>query len=436
MEPLSAHGLWSKATLNAREKRVSGDQSSLTNTPPPVSQHTSSSRQRDGEQQALHPQQYLTHSPASPPEAQPLLQIFPVKQRSIAPTLSPIGAGHIPPPGPLLIGGNTNGNGSSLVPELSVIRIFAGKKLQTEETFRTVLLNSSTSSEELVKQAIQRFPLPAGEDVTDYYPTVKRLEGSAAVLHPEEKPLVVSETLAEAALNPPKDKRSSVGNISSIASNLSQYSAIKKLPMNDFTDDAQVRIYLNKRPESASDDGGVMEEGDPTSNKSVPGDVETGGFRPLPLPPSRGPHNLSTVGVSVPSECFSGPSSHFALQLLIYQDDLPDDMVFNPLTDLEAIVIKDTLRNRTQAAMSSAPFRRKSFMFPKNITVAEVIEISLERFGIPGGIVDGSDEVEDKNKERCSSSGFRYVLNVLVDGKGGWRPLFRSPFILTLVNKF
>jgi hypothetical protein len=88
--------------------------------------------------------------------------------------------------------------------------------------FKTVLLNSSTSSEEPVKQAAQRFRIPAGEDRTDYYLTVKRLEGSPAVLRPEEKPLVVFETLTEAALDLPKVKRSSIGSISSIAGNLSQ----------------------------------------------------------------------------------------------------------------------------------------------------------------------------------------------------------------------
>jgi len=407
----------------------------LTNTSPPVSQHTSSFRQRDGDQQGLYPQQYPTRSPVSPPEWQPLLQISPVNlgQRSIAPTLSLTSEGRRSRPGLLLIRGNINGDGSSLVPDLSVIRVFAGKELQTEETSRTVLLNSSTSSEELVKRAIQRFLLPAGEDATDYYLTVKRLEGSSTVLRPEEKPLVVFETLAGAALDLPKVKRSSVGNISSTAIDVSQGPAIKKLPMNDFTDDAPVKIYLNRRPELASDEGGTMEEGDTTSNQSVPRDGEAGGFRPLPLPPPQGAHHLSTVGVSVPSERFSGPSSHIALHLLIYPNDLPDDMVFDPLTDSEAIVFKNTLRSRTQAAMSSAPFRRKSFVFPNNVTVAEVIEIGLERFGIPGGVVDGSDEVEDKNTKRRSSSGVRYVLNVLVDGKGGWRPLFRSYFILTSI---
>jgi len=281
--------------------------------------------------------------------------------------------------------------------------------LRTEATFTTVLLRSSTSSGELVKQAIRRFRLrlPAGEDATDYYYlTVKRLEGSSAVLHPEEKPLVIFRILARASLDLPK------------------------LPMNDFTDDTAVKIHLNRRSESASDEDGTMEEGDTaTNNGSVPGDGEAGEVRLRPRP-----QNLNTVGVSVPSQRFSSPSFCFALQLLIYPDDLPDNMVFDPLT--EVVVFKDTLHDRTQAAAPFVPFRSKIYIFPKNITVAEVIEISLERFEIPDGVVHGGDEVEDKNTKRRSPSRVHYVLNVLVDGKGGWCPLFRPPFMLTSFIKF
>ena len=385
------------------------------NTTPPVSLHATSLRQRDREQQALYQQQYLTRSPASPPEAQSLIQASPGSPRQglipiggASATLSPTSDGRRPRPGSLLIGGNLSGDGSSSVPELSVIRIFAGNRLQTEATFKTVLLNSSTTSEELVKQAIQRFRLPAGDDMADYYLTVKRLEGSSATLRPEEKPLVVFETLAEAALDLPKVKRSSVGSISSIASNLSQHPAIKMLPMNDFTDDTAVKIYLNRRSDSGSDGSATAEAGD-TNNESAQADGENGGVRLRPP-------NLAIAGVTVASERFSSPTFRFALQLLIYPDDLPDDMVFDPLT--EAIVFKHTLRDRPQVAASSAPFRRKIFMFPKNITVAEVIEIGLERFGIPDAVVDGGDEVEDKNTKRRSSSRVRYVLNVRIDGKG------------------
>jgi hypothetical protein len=391
------------------------------NTPPPVSQHATSLRQRDREQQALYQQQYLNRSPASPPEAQSLIQVSPASPRQgIIPlggasaTLSPTSDGRRPRPGSLLIGGNLSGDGSSSVPELSVIRVFAGKRLQTEATFKTVLLNSSTTSEELVKQAIQRFRLPAGDDMADYFLTVKRLGGSSAELRPEEKPLVVFETLAEAALDLPKVKRSSVGSISSIASNLSQHPAIKQLPMNDFTDDTAVKIYLNRHSESGSDESATAEEGDTSTNSESAQADGNGAVRLRP-------HNLTIAGVTVASERFSSPTFRFALQILIYPDDLPDDMVFDPLT--EAIVFKHTLRDRPQVTASSAPFRRKIFMFPKNITVAEVIEISLERFGIPDAVVDGGDEVEDKNIKRRSSSRVRYVLNVLIDGKG-WLCLF------------
>ncbi|KAI0250595.1 hypothetical protein BJV78DRAFT_1218799 [Lactifluus subvellereus] len=385
-------------------------------TTPPVSLHATSLRQRDREQQALYQQQYLTRSPASPPEIQTSFQMSPgspgqgvVALGGASATLSPASDGRRTRPGSLLIGGNISGDGSGAVPELSVIRVFAGKKLQTEATFKTVLLNSSTTSEELVKQAIQRFRLPAGEDWTDYYLTVKRLEGSSAVLRPDEKPLVVFETLAEAALDLPKVKRSSVGSISSIASNLSQHPAIKRLPMNDFTDDTAVKIYLNRHSQSASDESATMEEGDTITNVRPGQDNgENGGLRLRP-------QHLNITGAAVPPERFSSPSFRFALQLLIYPDDLPDDMVFDPLT--EAIVFKNTLRDRPQVAPTSAPFRRKVFVLPKNITVAEVIEIGLERFGIPDGVVDGGDEVEDKNTKRRSSSRVRYVLNVLVDGK-------------------
>ncbi|KZP18119.1 SH3-domain-containing protein [Athelia psychrophila] len=56
----------------------------------------------------------------------------------------------------------------------------------------------------------------------------------------------------EAAMEMPKVKRSSVGGISSVASNLSMHPAIKKLPMNDFTDDSAVKFYLNRKADHSS----------------------------------------------------------------------------------------------------------------------------------------------------------------------------------------
>ncbi|OAX41105.1 hypothetical protein K503DRAFT_538833 [Rhizopogon vinicolor AM-OR11-026] len=381
-----------------------------------VSQHASQLRQRDQQQQALYHQQYLSHSPSSPPEAPSYgLQSASAMLSSSswyntsASSAAGLGLGlpsSRPRPGSLVLSPTADGQGVG-VPELSVIRVFAGKHLQTEATFKTVLLNASTTSADLIRQAIQRFRLPTGEDDADYYLTIKQVEGSSAVLLPEEKPLGVFESLVEAAMELPKVKRSSVGSISSISSNLSMHPAIKKLSMNDFSDDSVVKFYLNRRRDGITDSP-TTEEGDETIIPESSHDV------------AEGPNNTSTSGVNVTPDRFSSPSYRFTLQLVVHPEDLPDDMVFDPVT--EAIVFKNTLRERIQSTSSissgvSQNQRRKVFTFPKNVTVAEVIELALERFGILEGVVDGGDEVEDKMTKRRSTTKVRYGLTADVGGQ-------------------
>lgn len=416
--------------------QASGD-SNPPNVQAQISQHASTLRQRDQQQQALY-QQYLNRSPATPPEAQPsygLQSASAVLQGSMsfsssASSTSGLSAGvPRPRPGSLVLSPTAmDGQGVGL-PDLSVVRVFAGDHLQTEATFKTVLLNSSTTASDLVRQAIQRFRLPAGEDEKDYYLTIKQVEGSSAVLRSEEKPLGVFESLVEAAMEIPKVKRSSVGSISSVASNLSMHPAIKKLSMNDFTDDSQVKFYLNRRGRA---DDSLTEDGDETLlAESIDGDGDGRG---------RGQFlSVSTSGGNtVPAERFSSPSFRFGLQLVIYPDDLPDDMVFDPQT--EAIVFKNTLRNRPQASQVPSPgisqtMRKKIFVFPKNITVAEVIEQGLDRFGIPEGVVDGGDEVEDKQTKRRSSTRVRYSLAVEINGKGERPSIMYHRFPSDLVHR-
>ena len=379
-----------------------------------ISQHASQLREYDLQQQKLF-HEYLTRSPSSPPEASyglasaplmPYSQSF-ASSSSSTNNLSP--AVTRPRPGSLILApSNPDGQGVG-VPDLSVVRIFAGKHVQTEATFKTVLLNSSTTSSDLVKQALQRFRLPAGEDASQYYLSMKQLEGSFAILRPEETPLGVFESLVEAALELPRVKRSSIGSISSVNSNLSMHPAIKKLAMNDFTDDSAVKFYLNRRlreGETESPDG--MGEADVTL-------IADGSISEEPRSQYLG------APVSPAQERFSSPGHRFSMQVLIYPDDLPEDMVFDNQT--EAIVFKNTVKDRPHSEAStssgvSLSHRRKVFTFPKNITVAEVIEIGLERFGIVEGVVDGGDEIEDKSLKRRSSSRVRYTLHVEIGGKG------------------
>ena len=72
-------------------------------------------------------------------------------------------------------------------------------------------------------------------------------------------------------------------------------------------------------------------------------------------------------------------------------------MVFHPST--EDIVFKDTLQDsETATGSNTSGTRRKVLVFAWNVTVAEVIGMELERFGISEGVVDGGDELEDKRR--------------------------------------
>lgn len=416
--------------------RVSNESRRITTSPstpgqatpaPVISQHSLRMQQNDQKQQALY-QQYLKSSPATAPEGPSHgLQSAPIVMPNNANTST--NTNNLATPGFRTQGGRpgsliispTGIDGHGPLPELTVIRVFAGENLHTEATFKTVLLNSSTTAGDLVKQAKQRFRLPAGENDSDYYLEIKQIEGQSAILLPEQRPLGVFESLVEAAeMELPKVKRSSVGSISSVSSNLSLHPAIKKLSMNDFTDDSAVKFYLNRRSSNENVNAlyGVDQEEESMLRMSMDESEETGVA-------SSGNTPMLTVttasGTSVIPEKFNSPSVRFAVQIYILPEDLPDEMIFDPQT--EAIVPRSSLRDRAPSATIpnsnvSQSQRRKILHFPKNSTVAEVIELALERFGIAEGVVDGGDEVEDKLAKRISLARVRYGLAAVVDSQG------------------
>lgn len=357
------------------------------------------------------------------------------------------------------------------VPLLSVMRVFAGEHVDSEATFKTVLLNQSTTSTDLVKQAMQRFRLVEAELTTeDFFLTVKEIGGEERALEDDEKPLGVFEELSERAgddVLPPNVRRSSIGSINSISSALSINPAITRLGMNDWSDDSAVKFYLNRRgmdPSSPAFDPAqqyqgeeehtltpTLQQGEYSDNGSnytaTPtldhgaaqfGSTSSPGQSPI-AHPSATLHPAPALLSSSSSASSSGPapSYRFAIRLLIHPSDLPDTVVFDPHST--AIIPKAVLLERQQRSGGfsdasgdvSPNAREKIIFFPRNANVSEVVEAALDRFGIVDGVVDGGDEVEDRVSRRRSVTRVKYSLAAEKDGRGASSiPLLPFLFLL------
>ena len=340
-------------------------------------------------------------------------------------------------------------------PLLNVIRIFAGEHIRSDASFKTALINETTSSTDLIRQAMQRFHLhhasTSGADA-GYYLTVKGVNGEETELASTEKPLAAfqeavrrwSEDDDDKRLDniAPTVKRSSVSSISSVIS-LSSHPAIAKLGMNDFSDDSVVKIYLhrqrpgsaqiaNSMPEFASEFSSystqlstVQESSPETKNSEWTSSTGTPPRRSVgsdaaatPLTPQQRFNPSLTVitnGQASP-ERFSSPSSRFTIQLIIMSSDLPDGSFFDPTSD--SIIPRALLKDRQPTQTSAEDARKRLLVLPRNATVVEAIEQGLDRFGIQEGVVDGGDDIEDRGGNRRVLAKVRYSLAVAIGGEG------------------
>lgn len=299
------------------------------------------------------------------------------------------------------------------VPMLNVLRVFAGDDIDSDATFKTVLLNEGTTSVDLVRQAIQRFRLGSDHTPDQYVLTIRLLDGDERILSPFETPLQVMDALTET--HPDQDvpsmlsvKRSSVGSISSISSNLSTHPAIARLG-NDFSDDHAVKFYLNlkssrvpQRTPGSEDAASWLQVDNGT------GDT-TSSFE------SQQASHLSMLSADSADTMQNAQTARFTMRVLIFPSDLPEGLVFDPQTN--ALIPSETLAKRGPSG--SAPgegvhqgYREKLLAFPKNATVAEVIETGLDRFGIEDGVVEGGDDVEERTSRRRSRPRVKYGLSV------------------------
>ncbi|KAH9813665.1 hypothetical protein DFH28DRAFT_974026 [Melampsora americana] len=348
------------------------------------------------------------------------------------------------------------------VPMLNVLRIFAGENVDAEATFKTVLLSEQTTTTELIVQAMQRFHLRSDPEYqSSYYLTIKDVvSGEENKIDASQLPLKVFEAMNDAmgqdSLLLPSVKRSSVGSISSISSNLSLNPAISRLGMSDFSDDSAVKFYINSYgtnkdkvlPKTKAlstrknDRAGALEpiqediaiSGSTDDNASDKGTIIADGTIRSEPAESRLSQTSTSSSASSSSTTIdqgqtilsptSSPSLRFAMRIQIYPNDLPDGVVFDPQSN--AIIPKIVLneRGKRNSSNSSTSFsssvsltmREKIMIFPRNINVSEAIEHTLDAFGISEGVVDGGDDVEEKVSKRRSVSRVRYGLSIKLPG--------------------
>lgn len=409
----------SSASLGGEQKRA------LVPSPPPgngpaspsVSPHALRLQQQDQKVQAAY-QRYLTQTTRASAEVSPASLSYgtqaaaTVAQSSSAARVARASL-QLNRPASLLIsnqalaapGGGTAEHAAGVAPgSFAVLRVFAGEAVESDATFKTVLLKDSTTTAELLKQAMQRFGLGLGRDDAhrEYSLTVKGFDGDETVLGLDGHPLVVfNEMTRDDAVHAPLVRQSSIGSINSVASNLTLNPAISRL--GDWSDDSVVKLYIHRNLGAAA----------PTSAAASPrlAGVDTLANEPLsPFVPA--------------SAAVAAASGRFTLQIVVQPQDLPEGMSFDPSSD--ALLAARRRSSQFSVAGSSAPTspnpsqteRRRLFLLPANTTVAEAIEGSLDRFGIAEGVVDGGDVVEDKLSNRKSITRVRYGLAVRIGNQG------------------
>ena len=274
---------------------------------------------------------------------------------------------------------------------------------------------------------MQRFRLTSSNlRPDDFYLTVKELGGDERPLHESERPLEIFEELSERTSNdglalPPNVRRSSIGSINSISSNLTLNPAITRSGVGDWSDDSAVKFYLHRR-------AGAQASFD--LERTGGSEVQAGELGGPRSDEDAGHTANSSLGTSITA----GPSYRFAVRLILHPSDLPDNVAFDPHSEAvipKALLVERQHRSGSEPLESVSEPRQRILFFPRNANVSEVVETALDRFGISDGVVDGGDEVEDRLSRRRSAMRVKYSLAVEKDGKGESSPSFVKLIRLT-----
>lgn len=303
------------------------------------------------EEEHVEPAGALVAEEARAPERAPLVGLYPSEERTLEDT-SQDDVKRQRPSSWLGLPGSEKA--------FNVTRVFAGENIESDSTFKTVLLNETTTSTELVHQALQRFQLQ--DNVQDYAIVLHHLDGEEQILAPHERPLHLLESLSNVSAMEPSEMPSKHDSIGSLTSLIDTSSSNRF--MYDYSDDRFAKLYLVRRV----------------------------------------PRHKPTKALSMPSDTTSQDKQlRFTIQLALYESDLPEDMYFHPSTGVPT--------RGTRPMVQGLPVEQKRYMrLAKNATVAEVIEAGIEAFQLPDAIVDGGDDVEVRMRHDRPRT--KYVLHV------------------------
>ncbi|KAH8555360.1 hypothetical protein BGW37DRAFT_419833 [Umbelopsis sp. PMI_123] len=230
--------------------------------------------------------------------------------------------------------------------QVTVLRVFAGN-VNVGTNYKTVVVDSNTNAEDLIKRAVSRFHIHQieGNNVdspnsrVEYYLSVKTMDGDELTLTPQDKPLSIFQSLTAHLTTP-----------------LPSLTHVKQLRENSSTvEDSVIRFYLHKRIKRVHEREGQL-----------------------------------------------------YIKISVYADDDSGSSLQNKKTSNKSSIIKSKKKNSDQSSSKYRERIDKLIAVGSNATVAEVTLIALEKFHILNGVGDG---VEDDEADRALITSFSKDLD-------------------------
>ncbi|CAO3680944.1 unnamed protein product [Umbelopsis ramanniana] len=236
--------------------------------------------------------------------------------------------------------------------QVTVLRVFAGN-VNLGTNYKTVVVDSNTNAEDLIKRAVSRFHIQQIEGNTvdspnsrvEYYLSVKTMDGDELTLTPQDKPLSIFQSLT-AHLTTPLPSLTHVKQLREKASTVEVtrlgVSRAQNKVKGNFGEDSVIRFYLHKRIKRVHEREGQV-----------------------------------------------------YIKISVYADDETGSTAQSKKTSNRSSIMKSKKKTSDHSSSKYRERIDKLIAIGSNATVAEVTLIALEKFHILNGVVDGVEDDED-----------------------------------------